>query len=424
MSQVNLDVGLMDYFQDSKDEIHYGEVRLQPLAYQDDIMRGCEDVLGTQIGNTKLAAMLEEKGLEAHPDKTCFIVCGNKKYKESIESNIKKSPLMFGEFAVQHREYDRYLGQILHGGGLDRSAEMTVTERVGRLKGATREVKAIIEDFQMQAIGGMMAAWELWEKAMVPSLLSGAGTWFGLKKNEKAIDMCDDIQNYFWRVILCVPESCPKIALRCKTGMLGMKWRIWEAKMLLLKRITMQNTGCLARQVYEESVEKEWPGLGQEVRGICSEVGISDINNTEVTKEEIKDAIKNHHYKDMKAELDKSKKLSDIKHEDFSKVQTYFSGKSVENTRMAFRVRSHLVPKISCNFKNKYKNSENGLTCSYCKENVDMSQSHCLQCEAWVDLRSDLDLTNIEDMVAFFRRMLKEMANIEEGKKHCTTPYD
>ena len=53
-----------------------------------------------------------------------------------------------------------------------------------------------------------------------------------------------------------------------------------------------------------------------------------------------------------------------------------------------------------------------------------MSQSHCLQCEAWVDLRSDLDLTNIEDMVAFYRRMLKEMANIEEGKKHCTTPYD
>ena len=180
VSQVNLDLGLMDYFQDSKDEIYYGEVRLQPLAYQDDIMRSCEDVMGTQIGNTKLAAMLEEKGLEAHPDKTCFIVCGDKKYKEKIEKDLERNPLMFGDFALKRKEYDRYLGQILHSGGLDRSAEITVQERVGRLKGATREVKSIIEDFQMQAIGGMMEAWELWERAMVPSLLSGAGTWFGL----------------------------------------------------------------------------------------------------------------------------------------------------------------------------------------------------------------------------------------------------
>ena len=81
VSQANLDHGLMDYFQDSKDEISYGGVRLQPLAYQDDILRGSKDVMGTQVGNIKMAAMLEEKGLEAHPDKTCFIVCGSRKYK-------------------------------------------------------------------------------------------------------------------------------------------------------------------------------------------------------------------------------------------------------------------------------------------------------------------------------------------------------
>ena len=57
------------------------------------------------------------------------------------------------------------------------------------------EVKSIIEDFRMQAIGGMMAAWHLWERAMVPSLLSGA-----------------------------------KIALRAETRMIGMKHRIWEHK--------------------------------------------------------------------------------------------------------------------------------------------------------------------------------------------------
>ena len=65
----------------------------------------------------------------------------------------------------------------------------------------------------MKAIGGMMAAWELWERALIPSVLSGAGTWFGMKKCKKAIEMFDSLQNYSWRVMLTVPESCTKIAL-------------------------------------------------------------------------------------------------------------------------------------------------------------------------------------------------------------------
>ena len=72
-----------------------------------------------------------------------------------------------------------------------------------------------------------MAAWELWEKAMVPSLLSGAGTWMGISNVE--IDRLDRVQDFFWRLMLRVPESCPKVALRAETGMTGMKHRVWQA---------------------------------------------------------------------------------------------------------------------------------------------------------------------------------------------------
>jgi hypothetical protein len=141
VSQANLDHGLMDYFKDSNCEVSYGGVRLQPLAYQDDILRSSMDVLSTQVGNIKLAAMMEEKGLEAHPDKTCFIVTGSSKYKDKVRRDLGDNPLMFGDFPVKQRESDRYLGQILHGGGLCMSAEATVRERMGRIKGATMEIK-------------------------------------------------------------------------------------------------------------------------------------------------------------------------------------------------------------------------------------------------------------------------------------------
>ena len=45
----------------------------------------------------------------------------------------------------------------------------------------------------MQSFGGLMAARELWEKALEPSLLSGAGTWLGECK--EAVELCDQIQN-------------------------------------------------------------------------------------------------------------------------------------------------------------------------------------------------------------------------------------
>ena len=210
--------------------------------------------------------------------------------------------------------------------------------------------------------------------------------------------------------MLTVPESCPKIALRCETGMLGMKWRIWLEKILLLVRIKNQDMTSLSRQVYEESRVKGWPGLGEEVTEICKDIGIPDVNDVFVSKPGIKKAIWDHHYVDLKKELDDSNNLKDINNDDFHKVQEYFNDKSVGNTRMAFKVRSQMVPEIPGNFKNNFKD---GLLCSYCQEGQIMTQGHCLDCPAWVELRKGLELTNIADMVVFFRKLMAERARLE-----------
>ena len=115
---------------------------------------------------------------------------------------------------------------------------------------------------------------------------------------------------------------------------------------MVLIRIKSQNVKTLSCQIYEECKAREWPGLGEEVTEICREIDISDVNEVVVSKEEIKDAIWNHHQSDIQMELNNSKKLNDVKDEDFSKVQAYFENKSVENTRMAFKVRSKMVADI------------------------------------------------------------------------------
>jgi hypothetical protein len=107
VSQVNLEQGLQQYFGDGKEDVEYGAVRLQPMAYQDDIMKGSKGVNGAQAGNTKLSVMLKDKSLTAHPDKTCYIICGTKNFKARVEQQLIDEPLVFGKFNVMQRVSDK-----------------------------------------------------------------------------------------------------------------------------------------------------------------------------------------------------------------------------------------------------------------------------------------------------------------------------
>ena len=246
-----------------------------------------------------------------------------------------------------------------------------------------------------------------------PSLLSGAGTWLG--GCTTAVELCNDVQNFFWRVMLGVLESCPKIALQCETKMIGMKWRVWQEKILLLLRIKSHDADVLCRKVYDEGVKNGWPGLWKEVTQICEEIGIPDVNYVKVSKHDIKKAIFENHYNDMVKIVKTKTKLENIQDEDFHEIQDYFGDKSVENTRMAFRIRTQMVRDIPGNYKNKYKvkgTVNEGLVCSECDTGETLTQSHCLTCPTWAELRTGLDLTNIQDLVVFFRKLLVERAKV------------
>ena len=90
------------------------------------------------------------------------------------------------------------------------------------------------------------------------TLLAVAGTWTGITIVE--VDKLDWLQDFFWRVILKVTESCPHIALQVKTRMIGMKHCIWQDKLLLLRRIKAQDTKTLSRKNLEEQIAHKWPG--------------------------------------------------------------------------------------------------------------------------------------------------------------------
>ena len=285
---------------------------------------------------------------------------------------------------------------------MSKSTLETVLSRSSKIKGAALEVKAIIEDYEMKAVGGLAAAWVLWEKALLPSLLSGAETWLGnIGESGK---LCKQIQSFYWRVICQVPESCPRLGLLCEPGMVDCQFRIWNEKCQLLLRIKMLDNTALAKQVYLQAEANNWPGLGSEVRQICTEIQIRDINKYNVGKQEIQQAIYEAHYKAMMDLFQNSKKLKDIKEDNFRGMQAYFNDKNLSKSRMKFKIRTKMVENIPGNFKNRFKFNETGLNCFSCK--VEMTQDHCALCPARAELRAGLNMNNIDDVVIYFQRYL------------------
>ena len=117
-----------------------------------------------------------------------------------------------------------------------------------------------------------------------------------------------------------------------------MKWRVWQAKLLLAVAIREQEEGCLAREVWEEQVRMGWPGLAQEVKDICKQIGLPDVTDSQarIEKDAIKEAIVINHLKCLKEDMS-GKKLQIMKQTDMRQRRPY-TKMSVEECRMAFRL--------------------------------------------------------------------------------------
>ena len=120
--------------------------------------------------------------------------------------------------------------------GLAVSVQETIIERTPRTKAAMFEIKGIIEDFRSQSIGGTVGAFDLWELSVIPMLLNNAGTWTEI--SEVSIEMLENLQNLFVRLLMHLPLSTPKPVLTFDTGLLSMRHRI----MRIISGLATQST--------------------------------------------------------------------------------------------------------------------------------------------------------------------------------------
>ena len=128
VSQANLDRGITEMFASSGDEVGYGAVKIQPLMFQDDIMRAVGSVEAARAGCIKVNSVMNSKQLELNKDKTSFIIYGRKDDVARVRKEVENSPIMCGSFATKERIMDKWSGDMLHQDGLAASVKATVED--------------------------------------------------------------------------------------------------------------------------------------------------------------------------------------------------------------------------------------------------------------------------------------------------------
>ena len=100
---------------------------------------------------------------------------------------------------VKEKQSDKYLGEIFHTDGLSRSALETIRARQGKIKAVSYEIRAIIEDYRSEVVGGALCGIELWKLCALPSLLSSCSTW--MEVTPQAIEIAEQLQLDFLRLL-------------------------------------------------------------------------------------------------------------------------------------------------------------------------------------------------------------------------------
>ena len=219
VSQAVLDEGVgAEFTPGNKSETNYGEVKMGPCMYQDDLIHVSKDVKEAREASEKINIVMKKLNLCLNKEKSVYLVMGSRKQAQDIEAELKENPLMCGNVAMKPKQTDKWLGQQLAAGGLSESVDATVAAREGKIKGAAMEIVAIVNDWRAEAAGGMEAAIIMWEACIIPSLLQGAGTWTQI--SAKTEQKLKSLQQWFVRLLLRVGPGAPLASLGWETGLL------------------------------------------------------------------------------------------------------------------------------------------------------------------------------------------------------------
>ena len=408
VSALNLSRKLDCVFDGSTELAKYGAVKQHPYSFQDDVLAPVETIEDLRAVNVKMTEVMNMMQTELNTTKSGYILMGQRKQIEQARKRLEEQPMTCGEFVMKELKDEKWLGDYL-AEDLKKSVMLTIRKREAKTRRAGFEIMNIVKDYRAQQVGGFLTSLVLWETCVIPSLIYNCSTWVGIGKEE--IKVLEGLQDYFLRMLWGTGPGAPRMALRADTGTRSIESRIWCEKIMLIFHISRLEDGELAKDMLEEQVANNWPGLAKEVDELAKMLRIDNPKDTQLGKKAYKEEVyRTCRWRDeaiMKEEMGKmkEKKMRTMYFQNLE-MKEYVKKGTLYTARKTWEVRSHMLD-LAGNYPGHKKYEQSDWKCQACNQQVREDQEHVTQCEGYEDLRREKDLANEEDLVQFFTKVMK-----------------
>ena len=413
-SAVNLDNGVRDFFENSENEVYYHGLKLGPLLFQDDIARLSTDLSSAQSGNERMRNVAESKLIDFNIAKSGFLILAKGKRRRELMKELSIKPLTLCDQPMKQMKSIKYLGDYLSELGLAESVKVTVNNRKGLVNRAIFEIKSVLNDCRAHLTGGLVSGFDIWEIAVIPSLLYNAETWQDIAR--KTVEELETIQLTFLRSLLGVGSGCPTVLLYSETGTLLMEYRILQKKLLFLHHLHNLPESSLASEVLAVQTEQGLPGIVDECHDFLAKFEIYDLTQyskyqfKRIVKQKIKELNKSKLLDIAKSKQYKKVNFNDLSCNDF-KLKQYFKSLNIADSKLRFKIESQMVPSVKVNFQSDKKYAKELWACDSCLLPGEIgfrdTQQHIKVCRAFESLREGRDLTKDAELVAYFKEVMK-----------------
>ena len=143
-------------------------------------------------------------------------------------------------------------------------------------------------------------------------------------------------------------------------------------------------------------------------------MGLPDATLKYLNRKEIKEAMCYHHLGILKKEMLGKSKCDEIRNTDTRKIQDFMLEKSLENARLEVLWLTNMLD-TRTTMKGKYKEP---YTCPHCNEGRNFgaleSPLHLLQCEAYIELRRDINPESVQkERPGYLRKVMSRRKELE-----------
>ena len=342
--------------------IYYGDVKIENLLFQDDIVRleGEEDHLNK--ANIVFEIFQNINKMEFHPIKT----------KVMIVNSTQDDEIKLAKDKLEKVNKMKYLGDIITNNG---KIDELIAERKNSISGITAELVTILA--QIDSDLKITSILQYIQGIIIPKMLVNSETWNNI--SQKNLEEMERIQMKAIKRTLKIPDSTPNMGLLNELGMLTINNEITKRKILYLHSI-LNGKNKITKDILKQQMEIPGPTWIHNVTSIMNEMKITtDLEEfMEISKNKIKKIIKDKIWekqlKELNIYIENSKKCKKIS-ANIKKPNEYLTKMSPTNAKTILLTKLGMID-IKTNFKNKYQDNK----CTFCKDEEETLE-HIVSCK-------------------------------------------